>query len=173
MRILVAYESKYGSTKQYAEWIAADLHADVRPLSETPATSLAAYDVVIFGGYLHMGKIVGAKSLIELWGSLAGKRVVLFSVAGAPGNDPQRTVWFENNIPEEIRSNIRHFAFQGRAMNLDWKDSLLMTFPRTMLWIKYRINPSAENKKAYEGFKPFDGVRREAIASLVEYVRGL
>ncbi len=173
MKLAVIYTSKYGSTKQYAGWIAEALGGELFSAEGVAAEKLAAYDTVVIGGYLHIGKIIGVDFLMGNWSVLQSKKVVLFSVAGAPPNSPERVKWYEESVPAHIRGNIRHFAMQGRAMNLDFKDTMLMAFPRTLVRLKYLFNRTPENRKAMQDFKPFDGVTKEQIQPLVEYVRAL
>ncbi len=170
MKKLVVYTSKYGSTAQYARWISEDVHADLCPTLECNVERLHEYDTVIFGGYLHMGKIVGIDFIINNWEHLDSKKVIVFTVSGA-GPSPTADVYFENNVPEHMRPWITHFAFRGRAQNLDWKDRTLIAVPRTLLYVKYLFNPTEETKKAYQGFAPFDDVKREHIESLISFVK--
>jgi menaquinone-dependent protoporphyrinogen oxidase len=60
MKILVAYASKHGSTREVAESIAGTLRdggatVDVEPCSAV--ADLAAYDTVVLGAALYMGRI--------------------------------------------------------------------------------------------------------------------
>ena len=164
------YTSKYGSTEQYAKWIAGDSGAEVRKMEEIQTEELAQYDTVICGGYLHMGKIVGVDFLQKNWDTLKSKRIGLFTVSAAPSESPEQQKWFEANVPPAIRAQVRHFPLQGRAMNLDFKDRVLVALPQTMLRLAYFFNHSAENKKAIDSFKPFDEVKKEYIASIVAFI---
>jgi menaquinone-dependent protoporphyrinogen oxidase len=61
-RVLVAYATKYGSTREVAERVAAKLsehglEADLRAAGEVK--SLAGYDAVVFGGALYMFRLIG------------------------------------------------------------------------------------------------------------------
>jgi hypothetical protein len=170
MNTLVVYSSKYGSTKEYAEWIAEDIGADIKRLSDVTDADLDSHDVIVFGSYLHIGKIVDVDFLQKKWSLLSQKRVVLFTVSGAgPGSEEQK--FYENNLPTRIRSTITHFAFPGRAKNLDVKDTLLMLFPRGAALLTYLRERTPKNWAAYEHFRSFDGVKREHIAPLVAAVR--
>lgn len=171
MATLVVYETKYGSTKQYAEWIAAEIGAELKHVSDIAVTDLARFDRVIIGGYLHMGKIVGVKFLLDEWNVLRNKKVILFTVSGA-GPGPAEEKFYTDNVPADIREKIVHFGLLGRAMDLDLKDRFLVTVPQTMLYLKYLFNRTPENKAAYEGFKPFDGVKKQNLEPLLAYVRG-
>ena len=58
-KAIVIYNSKRGSTKQYAEWIAGDLECIAVPLQNFDYGSLSQFDVVIFGSWLRGSGIVG------------------------------------------------------------------------------------------------------------------
>lgn len=172
MKPLVIYQSKYGSTRQYAEWIAEDLGADVKNLKDVSDTDLSSHEIIVFGSYLHIGKIVDVEYIQRNWPLLASKKIVLFTVSGA-GPGPAESKFYEDNLPTDIRSKILHFAFRGRASGLDIKDTLLMLFPRTQALLTYFRDKTPEHWAAYEHFKSFDAVKREDIAPLVAAVKGL
>ena len=46
---IVIYSSKYGTTELYANWIAKELKADLKKISEVKSYELIYYDTVIFG----------------------------------------------------------------------------------------------------------------------------
>ncbi len=171
MKTLVVYRTRYGSTREYAEWIAEDLGADVRPMDQVRAADIAPYDTVIVGGYVRMGKIQGADFLVKHANELSQKRLFFFSVAGAPAQSPDREVWFQNSVPESFRSRVAHFPLRGRAKNLNGWDRFLMSFPKLMLRIAYYRNPTEANKRALTGMGEFDAVSRASIEPLVAAVR--
>jgi menaquinone-dependent protoporphyrinogen IX oxidase len=87
---VVVYKSKTGFTEKYAHWIADDLHCDAISLEKFSISDIARYDIVIFGGGIHAGKINGIKFINNNLPLLAGKRILVFATgATAP-------------IPEEI-----------------------------------------------------------------------
>lgn len=57
MKTLIAYASKYGTTKECAELLAASLkgEADLVNLGTTPTPSLAEYEAVVVGGSIYAG----------------------------------------------------------------------------------------------------------------------
>jgi len=173
MRTLVVYTSKYGSTKEYAEWIAEELGCKAVSAASVTEGDLASSDTVICGGYLHMGKIIGADFLEKNWDVLQPKTVLFFSVARAAQHVPERTTWYEDSVPSFIRINVPHFPLQGRALNLDLVDRLLVSVPRTMLQLRYWMMRDPNDLAAIEGFKPFDGVQREALRPLLAHVHTL
>ena len=56
---IVVYKSKYGTAKQYAEWIAEDLNCEIKNMDDIRARDLEPYDNIIFGGGVHAGGIEG------------------------------------------------------------------------------------------------------------------
>ncbi len=174
MKTLIVYQSKYGSTKQYAEWLAAELSADIFALSELDSKKLADYDLVVFGSYLYIGRIVASKFLTVNWPILKDKKVILFSVSAACPGSPDLIAYYQNSVPEHIRESIKHFELWGRYSQLDFGDSILMVFPRTVLKVKAWLSGKEEDRRsAQESFRPFDEVRRESIRPIVEYIKNL
>lgn len=173
MKILVVYTSKYGSTKQYAEWVAGELGATLKVASETSDADISAHDIVVCGGYLHIGTVVGADFIRRHWDTLHAKKVVLFTVAGAPAESPERTRWFEESLPQHISPAVHHVPLRGRALDLDWKDRALLSFPRVLMHLKHWATRDPKDKAALDAFKPFDAVRKESIAPLVAHIRQL
>lgn len=57
--IAVIYKSKYGSTKQYAEWISEALKADLFERGNIKYENLYKYKTIIFGGGLYASGIIG------------------------------------------------------------------------------------------------------------------
>ena len=57
VNIAVVYKSRYGTTKQYAEWIAKALDAILLEASVVKPSQLASFDIVVYGGGLYAGRI--------------------------------------------------------------------------------------------------------------------
>lgn len=79
-KIAVVYKSKYGSTKQYAQWISEELGADLCTVEEAKKKSFDAYDTIIFGGSINAGGIKGIEFLKKNMKAFGGKRIIAFAV---------------------------------------------------------------------------------------------
>lgn len=170
---VVLYQSKYGSTRQYAEWIAEALHAEALPLDEVWTERLQDAGTVVIGGAVRMGKITCAEFLVRHWSILKDKNVVVFSVSGTNPDDPGIHGYFENSIPPSIRPHVRYVALWGRLGKLDLGDRLLMLFPRCKLRWEMLRHPGVESRGKYEGIaKPFDHVQMAGIRPVLEMLRG-
>ena len=80
MSNIVLYESKYGSTERYAKWIAQELNCKISKLSETNIDELKNYDNIIYGGWIHAGKLKGFNKIQENDDKLKNKNLIVFSV---------------------------------------------------------------------------------------------
>lgn len=113
-RIAVAYISKYGGAKQYAQWIAAALGADMMELTKQSASNLASYDVVIFGGGIYAGKISGIDLIRKNFAALKGRNLVLFTVGlTSPESSAYYRELLKKQLTPEMRARIMAFHFRG------------------------------------------------------------
>ena len=59
MKEIVVYQSSTGFTKQYAKWIAEELHTEAVEWKKAGKIDLSQYDRVVFGGWVMGNTIVG------------------------------------------------------------------------------------------------------------------
>lgn len=76
----IIYTSKYGSTEQYAKWIAEATGGDLFVQKSCKAKELIDYDVILYGGAVHAGGILGLDFLKKNISKLEGKKIVVFAV---------------------------------------------------------------------------------------------
>ena len=87
-KIVVIYESKYGYTRRYAEWIAEALSCPVFERKQFRSRDFSQYEAIIYGGGLYAGGVSGIKMLAQNWHLLSGKKVILFTCGLADPNKP-------------------------------------------------------------------------------------
>jgi menaquinone-dependent protoporphyrinogen oxidase len=164
IRILIAYQSKYGSTKQYAEWIHRESDGDLVNIENGDKPNLERYDIIIIGGSVRVGNIVIAPFIKDHWSIIKGKQVILFTTSGTPPLHPKIQSIYEKSLPEEIRKGIKYFPLHGRISgeNLTLWDKFLIVIGKIM--------EQDEALKKDMG-KDFDGVQRENLLPLLEYLK--
>jgi menaquinone-dependent protoporphyrinogen IX oxidase len=164
IKVLIAYQSKYGSTKQYAEWIHQEMKGDLVNIENGDKTDLESYHIIILGGSVRVGKIVIAPFIMDHWSVMKGKNVILFTTSGTPPQHPKIKSIYEKSLPEEIRKDIKYFPLHGRVSmeNLTLLDKKLMAIGKMM--------EQDETLKKNMG-KDFDGVQRKNLLPLSEYVK--
>lgn len=114
MKTIIVYYSKYGSTRDYAEWLAAETGAEAVPLAKAKQLDLSACDAVVFGCpyYAFRLKIAG---FVRAWlPKLAGKKVAFFAVGGEEPSSPDCRKVYDRTFSEEARAAMRFFYFPGR-----------------------------------------------------------
>ena len=82
-KILIMYQSKYGATKKYAEWLSEDLSCDLIETKKADINKIKEYDTIILGGGIYASGIAGISFLKKNYEKLADKKIVVFAV-GAP-----------------------------------------------------------------------------------------
>lgn len=106
MATLILYKSKWGSTQQYAEWIAQEVLDGVAiDIDKYDFLDIDNYNKVVIGSRVYMGKIEALDQLKKNWQRISSKEVYLFMVGLIPMENPDSVKSLEA-IPQEIRNNI-------------------------------------------------------------------
>ena len=115
MKILIAYSSKSGTTRECAEELAAKLAPNEVTLAclEQGSPDISGFDIAVIGGYVRMGKIskymknyVAANSAL-----LAVTMHAFFICCGLPESTEY---YFEKAIPRDLlNSSISNICFGG------------------------------------------------------------
>jgi menaquinone-dependent protoporphyrinogen IX oxidase len=166
MKGIILYESKNGATKEYAEWLAQDTGFECRPAKK--AGKLAAYDLVVMGSCVRMYKVSLGPWIAKKWDKLKGKKLALFTVAGAPKGSADREKALAAAVTPEIKAALPHFPLDGRMKfdSMRWIDRKLMALGIKMA---AKRNPEEARKMSME----FDKVDRAGLKPLAEYIKSL
>ena len=171
-KTVVIYKSKYGKTKQYAEWISEALNAPLFENSNIKPHQLNNYDVVVYGGGLYAGGINGIKLVTK---NLC-KSLIVFTVGVADPKDTDYTEILEKAFTSELLSKIKVFHLRG---GIDYsKLSLIhkgmMTVMKKMIEKKPLAKRGIDDIGILETYgKDVDFSDKTTIEPLVEYVRTL
>lgn len=171
MKTVVIYKSKTGFTKKYAEWIAADLSADIFDVSKVNINMLGNYDVIIYGGSLHAVGINGVQFIKQNLGKFKNKKVIVFATGASPWKEGVVKEVEDKNFTAEQQKNIQFFYLRGGFdyNRLNLFDKLLMTLLKMKLENKKELTPDERGMlSVYD--KPVDFTRQENIKGIVSYV---
>lgn len=113
MKIVIIYKSKTGFTKKYAEWIQEEIKCDIIDFDKFSKKSVLKYDLIIYGGRVHAGKIDGLKKVATL-AQNNNKKIIVFATGATPINaeDEISTLW-KNNLSGNRQQLIPHFYMQS------------------------------------------------------------
>lgn len=165
MNGIVIYKGKYGATRQYAEWIAADLDAQVTVPEKLKTAGLDVYDFVVIGGSVYVGKWQMASWVRKHADLLQNKKLFVFIVCATPPDQYEKLQEIaRNNIPPALLKKCTVYYLQGRMIlkNLSWTD-------RFFLKLGARLEKDPVKKK--EMVTDFDAVKMENIDALVAEIK--
>lgn len=176
-RLAVIYESKYGSTKQYASWIAQELSCPLFSKKEFHPEDFKNFDLIIYGGGLYAGGVSGIKLITKNPDLLSGKKIVLFTCGVADPQDPANVAHIreslDKTIPAEMKEQITFFHLRGGIdySQLNFVHKSMMAMLRKMLLKKSPQERSDEDMQLLETYgKKINFLDRHTAAPLINYV---
>ena len=176
-KTIVLYESKYGTTKQYAQWIAEELHAELSRAGDVRHDGLADYDTVTLGGGLYAGGVLGLSLIAKQFEQLQNKHIVVFTCGLADPNSAANVEsirkGMERTLSPDMMRKIHIFHLRGgidySRLGLVHKSMMAMVKKLTE---KNGEQQNQEDKQLLETYgKKVDFTDRATIAPLVQTVR--
>ncbi len=175
MSTIVVYKSKTGFVRNYAEWIAEELSADILEVSKVNINLLTKYDTLVYGGSLHAVGINGVKFITKNFDKLKDKKLVIFASEASPSSEKVIKVVVSNNFTSDQQKCIKFFYLRGgfNYNKLSSFDKLLMTLLNWKIKIKKKqkkhLTPDEIGMLAAFD-KPADFTRKKNIDEIVIYV---
>lgn len=153
--VLVMYQSKYGATKKYAEWLAEKLSCDLIKTKDANINKVIKYDTIILGGGIYASGIAGISFLKKNYTKLKDKKIVVFAVGASPYNEEAIKNLKEHNLRDEL-SKIPCFYCRGawNEEKMSWKDRTLCNMLKKVVL-----------KKDPSKYEPWEEALVEAIGS--------
>lgn len=172
MKNAVIYNSVSGFTKKYAVWISGELNAEIFKAGKFKFECLDKYDVIIYGGSLHISGISGVNKLKRNMDKIKDKKIIVFTVGASPYEEGLASDVLNKNFDVDEQKRIRFFYFRGGFdyKKLDIPNKILMTLFKWRLLLKNDKTPDEKGMlDAYEN--PTDFTAKENIAGLVDYAK--
>ncbi len=175
MNTIVVYQSQYGSTEQYAKWIAQALNCPAEKLKNVSRQKLSGYQTVIYGGGLYASGINGFKKFLAKLDPAAQKTLALFMVGTT---NPQQKEIYEQvakrNIPAAWEGKFQVFALRGDQAfsRMSGLHKMMMRVPKMMIEKKPEQERSEEERQFLECFgKDIAFVSEEQIAPILDFMK--
>ena len=174
MKNIVIYKSKYGSTKQYAKWIAEELECECFDAKEVKAEDLVKYDTIVYGGGLYAEIINGVHLITKNFELLKDKKVAIFTTGITPLDcrEYYDNEVFEKNFKNGLPENVKIFNYLGKMIL-----SELTLVHRTALKTLKKIMSGKENPTEMEKLlvelcdADGDFSDKAEIKTLIEYIK--
>lgn len=165
MKGVIVYESKSGATAQYASWLAEETGFPAVPARKFRKPE--DWDLVILGSCVRMYRPALGKWIVSRWPRLSGKKVVLFTVAGAPAGDPKREAWVRDALGP-IAGQLPHFPLDGKMKFAD-----MSGFDRWLMRLGIRMVAKTKPEEAAQMGQEYDRVNRAGLDALRRHLAGL
>jgi menaquinone-dependent protoporphyrinogen IX oxidase len=174
-KTLVIYTSKYGGSKKYAEWITADLQADIFEAKSFDINNFANYEMIIFGCGLYAGQLSLKNLLAKNFEQIKDKKLAFFTVGLENPSDATVKEKILSQFSQEILKKTGVFCFRG-AIN---SDNLSFVHKQGLNMLKFILSKkkpeelSAQEKEILSAFdkKSVDFTDKNAILPLVQFVK--
>ena len=162
MKAAIIYSGKYGSTRQYADWLREETGIPVFPaLKKVP--DLADLDFLILGSSIVVGAPTLKKWLFRHWDAIRHKPVLLFTVSGTEPGHPDLISWLNIHLSPEMLAHFKYVPLRGRleVKALPW-------WVRTLLKLAARMSKDPEaGRRMIEGFDYMD---RDSLKPILDWI---
>lgn len=167
MKILVIYESKYGSTQKYAEDIAKHVDAEILPFKKVKWKHLDEYEMVVFGSYVRGGNISKINEFLQHWSSMDGKAVIVFATGMSIPSEETRKDLVEQNVLEDY--HLRFYQLRGtfNYQSLRFPDNLM--FNQSIKIIEQQ-QPDKARDLEYVKENPIEAYDQEKIDRIISII---
>lgn len=140
---IILYQSKYGATKKYAQWLQEETGFDCVETKKADVKKLAGYDTVLLGGGIYASGIAGLGFLKKNYAALRDKKAAVFCVGASPYEEDAFRQIVAHNFTEEIKG-VPCFYCRGA-----WNESA-MSFPDRTLCKMLQKAVSKKDPASYE-----------------------
>lgn len=172
--LVILYQSKYGFTKKYADWLSEELFCDVVETRHADIAKIRQYDIIVLGGGIYAGGIAGISFIIKHYDKLKDKKIIVFAVGASP---------YDEKAMNELRN--RHFKNDMAKISCfycrgGWNEDIMSLKDRVLC----NMLKKAVSKKDPNTYKPwekalidaigsnYDWTSKENIMPIIEMIRG-
>lgn len=143
---IILYQSKYGATKKYADWLKEATGFDCIETKKADLGKIQAYDTILLGGGIYASGIAGLSFLRKNISSLNGKDIAVFCVGASPYEETAYQALYQHNF-KDVLAGLTCFYCRGA-----WNEQAMSFGDRTLC----RMLQKAVAKKAPDTYEPWE-----------------
>ena len=143
MNGVILYQSKYGASKRYADWLSEETGFQCIETRKSDINEIVTYDTIILGGGLYASGIAGLSFLKKNISKLTGKKIIVFCCGASPYEENAFQQIKEHNLKDNL-ADISLFYCRG-AWDMD-----AMSFKDRTLCNLLRKSVAKKNPADYE-----------------------
>ncbi|MDL2249510.1 flavodoxin domain-containing protein [Lachnospiraceae bacterium OttesenSCG-928-J05] len=140
---IILYQSKYGSTKKYAEWLREETGFDCIDTKKAEIQTVLEYDTIILGGGIYASGIAGLSFIRKNLTVLKNKKIAVFCVGASPYEENSFNQIIDHNYKNDI-AGIPCFYCRG-----GWNEEEMSFKDRTLC----KLLQKAVSRKAPEDYE--------------------
>ena len=152
MNGVILYQSKYGATKKYADWLSKETGFECIETRKADIKKIATYDTIILGGAIYASGISGISFLKKNISALSGKKIIVFCCGASP-YDEAALQQIREHILKDNLADIPLFYCRGA-----WDMDAMSFKDRTLC----RLLSKAVVKKDPADYEPWEKALVEA-----------
>ncbi len=145
MKGIILYQSKYGATKKYAEWLREETGFDMIKTKDAKAAALENYEIIVLGGGVYASGVIGLSFLKKNIAKLKGKKIAVFCAGASPYDEKMIEQAKEINFKGDMK-NIPLFYCRGA-----WDEEKMTFGDRTLC----RMLQKAVAKQSPDTYEPW------------------
>lgn len=130
---IILYQSKYGATKKYANWLVEMTDFDYKETPKATLDEVTQYETIVLCGGIYASGIAGLSFLKKYIHQLKGKKIVVFCVGASPYDEKAFDEIKIHNLKNEL-SDIP--IFYGRGA---WDESRMSFKDRTLCKLLQKV----------------------------------
>lgn len=158
-KVVVIYQSKYGATKKYAQWLSEELACDVIETKKASIEKVMEYETIILGGGIYASGIAGLSFIKKNYPKLKDKKIAVFAVGASPYNEKAVNAIKDHNFKDSFK-DMPFFYCRGAwdEEKMTWTDKVLCNMLK-----------KAVSKKDPAGYEPWESALMEAMGSKCDW----
>nr|WP_296263813.1 flavodoxin domain-containing protein [uncultured Merdimonas sp.] len=172
---IIIYQSKYGATKKYVDWLQEKTGFEAVETKKARPDMISGKETVILCGGIYASGIAGISFLRKNRQALQGKKTAIFCVGASPYDGKAMEEIKAHNLKEDLKDIP---VFYGRGA---WNESA-MTFPDRTMCKMLQKSVAKKDPSTYEPWmkalmcavgEECDWTDPEYLEPLLKYLNGI
>ncbi len=170
---VILYQSKYGATKKYVDWLREETGFDVMETPKATISEVIKYDKIILCGGIYASGVAGISFLRKNYGALKSKKIAIFCAGASPYEEKAFEEVKAHNLKEDLKEIP---CFYGRGA---WNEGA-MKFTDKMLCKMLNKAIAKQDPSTYEPWmaalveakgQTCDWTKKEYLEPLISYIK--
>ncbi len=140
---IILYQSKYGATKKYVDWLVEETKFEIIVTSKANINKVKQYDFIILAGGIYASGISGLSFLKKNYNDIKDKKIAVFCVGASPYEEKAFKQICEHNLKNDIKDIP---MFYGRGA---WDEEKMTFKDRTLCKMLQKV-VAKQDPKTYE-----------------------